>query len=122
MRYAFDDGVSAFARGTGEDVVAFTPERGPVFADGTCEQFDQLVKGAHGFESIPSPTEYSLDMKRSLLSIVVLASLTVAMVGCAAEEATAAGMSKCEVCSKEFKTEELHNHGGKLVCATCDSH
>lgn len=61
-------------------------------------------------------------MKRSLLSIVVLASLAVTMVGCAAEEATAAGMSKCGTCQKEYKTEELHNHGGKLVCAACDSH
>lgn len=33
-----------------------------------------------------------------------------------------AEVAKCETCGKEYPKAELHNHGGKLVCASCDSH
>lgn len=70
-------------------------------------------------------------MKSYLITLIALISLTV-LGGCAATESTttteagkstaAAELAKCETCGKEFPKAELHNHGGKLVCASCDSH
>lgn len=70
-------------------------------------------------------------MKPYLITLIALISLTV-LGGCAATESTtttepgkptaSAELAKCETCGKEFPKAELHNHGGKLVCASCDSH
>lgn len=71
-------------------------------------------------------------MRKVLFGLVAVSCVGFAGVGCAPaeQETTGAGaamsstaeVAKCETCGKEYPKAELHNHGGKLVCASCDSH
>jgi len=73
-------------------------------------------------------------MKTYLMTLIAVLSLCVALGGCAATETTTkaepgtatagatAELAKCDTCGKEFPKADLHNHGGKLVCSSCDSH
>lgn len=71
-------------------------------------------------------------MKKLLIGMICVACVSFVGVGCtpAEQETTGAGaamsstaeVAKCETCGKEYPKAELHNHGGKLVCSSCDSH
>lgn len=66
-------------------------------------------------------------MKPYLITLIARILLTV-LVGCTATESTtttepgkptaSAELAKCETCGKEYPKAELHNHGGKLMCAS----